>query len=536
MATFSKRPRRSRVKFDGTSLEQFPHRLTMYKISPKDEISLEQFEQYAIDRLKLLREIETLSIRFKKGTEEYREKMKNALREFLPTDFHSTWIQEKERLRLGKGLTVEEEHKQMKVLADRRKDKISHFILRLSFSRTEDLRRWFLNQEMDLFRYRFQEENPEEVRQFMEGNGMQFLPINDDEKQDVDSENISLLTKLSNSAFNTAQDQVNRTSYFKVPFQDVLDLVKTRRCYLHDGMAYVANEDLISIIINMFRSKLSQSLTVMSRKLPYLEEDERLLPILKNLSTTYIGDSYTTKKTNDGEKLTLDQIGELSKTSFPLCMRTLHEGVSTEHHLKHFGRLQYGLFLKATGLSLEEALVFWQTEFCKKMDVDKFDKQYAYNIRHSYGKEGKRSDYTAYSCMKIITTNPPAGGDHHGCPFKHSDPEMFQNRLKSYNVHNDAINEIIDLVKQQHFQIACAKYFEVTHKLPENANVNISHPNTYFDESLKILRNGLSASKFQPVLIKQEEFDSSMNSSMYKTEDESMVEAIDMDDNILLEC
>lgn len=31
-----------------------------------------------------------------------------------------------------------------------------------------------------------------------------------------------------------------------------------------------------------------------------------------------------------------------------------------------------------------------------------------------FGKEGKRTDYTPYSCMKVILSNPPSQGDHHG--------------------------------------------------------------------------------------------------------------------------
>jgi DNA primase large subunit len=55
-------------------------------------------------------------------------------------------------------------------------------------------------------------------------------------------------------------------------------------------------------------------------------------------------------------------------------------------------------------MPIEEALRFWRTEFAPRTPGDKFDKEYAYNVRHNYGMEGKRSNYTPYSCVKIIST------------------------------------------------------------------------------------------------------------------------------------
>lgn len=51
--------------------------------------------------------------------------------------------------------------------------------------------------------------------------------------------------------------------------------------------------------------------------------------------------------------------------------------------------------------------MFWRTEFAKGgMPEDKFKKEHMYNIRHSYGKEGKRVNYTPASCMSVIGSNP----------------------------------------------------------------------------------------------------------------------------------
>ena len=58
------------------------------------------------------------------------------------------------------------------------------------------------------------------------------------------------------------------------------------------------------------------------------------------------------------------------------------------------------------GLPLEEALRFWRSEFAARVPGDKFDKEYAYNVRHSYGKEGKKANYTPWGCLKIVQMTP----------------------------------------------------------------------------------------------------------------------------------
>ncbi|XP_020623549.1 DNA primase large subunit-like [Orbicella faveolata] len=466
---FTGNPKRRKSKItkleDAENVGKYVHGLQMYKVPPTDNITLEEFEEFAIDRLKVLREVETFGIRYKRSSEEYDTAMKESLKKFLPQ--------------------AQKAHKNREDeinITERRKDHISHFILRLAYCRSEDLRRWFLSQEVELFRFRLTEVakiDSKEVDDFLEANGLDYKPIDPAEREEKESE-------LMDAGFNLSHLKVVATDYFKVPFVEALDLVRSRKVYLENGFAYVPRDDLVSLVANEFRMQLSRALAMTARALPYLEEDERLLPKLTNLSRQYVGQDYSHKKTAAG-KVTLDQIDSLSRSSFPLCMRQLHTALKENHHLKHGGRLQYGLFLKGIGLSLEEALIFWRAEFTKLMDVDKFDKQYAYNIRHNYGKEGKRADYTPYSCMKIIMSNAPGPGDHHGCPFRHTDADLLRQRLAAYRVPKKGIDEIMEFVKESHYQLACTRYYELTHGVTASSAVH--HPNQYFDESHQSLQD-----------------------------------------------
>lgn len=100
-------------------------------------------------------------------------------------------------------------------------------------------------------------------------------------------------------------------------------------------------------------------------------------------------------------------LGEYFFRNFPPCMRNLYDNLKTLHHLRHEGRLQLGLFLKGAGLSYEDSYAFWKNEFTKKIANDQFEKNYAYNIRYNYGKEGKRTDYNPRACETIIKNHPP---------------------------------------------------------------------------------------------------------------------------------
>lgn len=241
-----------------------------------------------------------------------------------------------------------------------------------------------------------------------------------------------------------------------------------------------------------------------SRALPRLDEDDRLTPILNHLSKSFgSAESVYSEKEGvvEGAPITAASIDTLSQ-HFPLCMRNLHMTLRKNNHLKHFGRLQYTLFLKGIGLSLDECIIFWRQAF-KGFTDDEFNSRYRYNIRHAYGDVGgdanrRNRGYPPFSCQKILNDNAPGTGQTHGCPYRHFSIDNLTALLQATGVNDsEVLRGVREDVEKNRFHIACNRVFEWAHrneikKVKENGTWSqtdldtIVHPNTYFKRSFML--------------------------------------------------
>ena len=463
---------KSASKTSGGSVRPSNHpKLSMYTETPSADISLETFEAFALDRMRVLKAIDDGLSRGKKPAE--MEQLMNEetgkhlkITDVVPGDFST----------LGG--------------APLSKDEVSHFALRMAYCRTDELRRWFLQNECTLFKHKFDMMAPNQKADFLKTHDMGYQPVTVEEFTQPIKDGIrdTIKTFANKEADDIMAKGAN--GFYKVPFEEVFDLVRSRRVYLSGGSAYVPQKDLTSLVVGVFRSRLSKATAMTSRRWAQHvagEEKDRLAPVIMSLSKRYIGRDYGKQGANGevSEVITLKDLNKAAAESFPLCAKHLFRKMKEDHHLRHEGRRQLQLYLKGIGLALEEAMLFWKTEFCKKIPAEKFEKEYAYAVRHAYGKEGKRVDYTPHTCMKCIAANP-GGGENHGCPFKTFGEEGLRAALSGMQIKPNKVNEIVDKAKGQHYQLACGMTFEATHE-GKTIDAGVQHPNQYFSESRKAL-------------------------------------------------
>lgn len=477
----------------------YPTRLSFYDLPPLDEITLEEFESFAIDRLRILIEIESGVLR-SKSFRDIEQTIRPLLLKWLP-------------------LTPSSATNAALTHSERRKDHYSHYILRLVFCRTEELRRKFVKNEVILFKVRYHSLQPAEHADFIAhyADKLPWVYMQDEERASLMDDLVTALTPLVRQQMvqeaadallvtrEAVQARLRAERFIKVPFEKVGPLVALRLVLVRDGSAYIPAALQLTLVAQEFADELAAQLMRTFQLLPRLEEDDRLVPLLQNLLRNFASVEYDDLAMGDAA-----QRGDINAASvttplmmrhFPMCARHLVQAVQANLHLKYQGRQQLGLFLKGIGLSVDEALKFWAHQFTKGgMSTEKFNKEYRYNIRHNYGLEGARINYKPPDCGRIMLKPKPGKGEYHGCPYRDLPIDALTLNLQELGIRDHAdINGVLDNVEKMEYTVACTRVFELTHKADLDrarsargeaaaATMHISHPNLYFDRSRQLER------------------------------------------------
>ncbi|XP_015784853.1 DNA primase large subunit [Tetranychus urticae] len=395
------------------------------------------------------------------------------------------------------------------------RDEVSHFLLRLYYSLDESMTRWFVEVECELLRFRLMDEGVRhKIVDFVYANNLheyQVIKLDGDachyrkvinrcHKKSRDDflcyKSLKFLRNQIDDEFEENEHGVKFKSYatkpgimFKVKFEDALELIASRRVAPYKGNVLVTGYQMVPIVCQRFKKEMYASMRTLRKSLADLDEKRRLIPIIENAHNRLIGSVSSIRKflpTKDSNMSTLQIVNSLVDQSFPPCMNNIHHRLLQNHHLRHYARLQYCLFLKSLGLRLEETTELLRQQFTHRITVEKFNSKYGYFLRYIYGREGKRRSISCYSCAKIINSITTGPKDCHGCPFKELNRENLTIFLSKSNLPEILINSIVQNSIDKQFREACTKYFNFKNPNSDLDEI-IYHPTQFFQHSRKAI-------------------------------------------------
>ncbi|CAD2106399.1 DNA primase large subunit, putative [Plasmodium vinckei petteri] len=387
-------------------------------------------------------------------------------------------------------------------------DLLSHYILRIAFSKDKEKQKWFLKQELKLFTFRLNElKNINVLNQDHLGEserGLIYLLKRENLNYDfIPKPSVTYIGSATTDSSNNdkwnkytafIQNRETIEKLFKVPFfPDAYFLVKDHKVCVEKGIAYVPDIYLDAILITQFKINIQESFKYLEQNEKLLldvQNDSRISSFLAALPKAYVAKDFRQNyEHTEDTRLMPQNLYNIYKQSFPPCMRRIFVNYIKDKHLKHWGRQQLWLFLKGAGMTLDENI---QTNRSIWMQPDKFDKEHRYTIRYMYGKEGKKTDFTPYNCSKIINNFPiPSSGDTHGCPFKNFDEPHLKSLLFFFGLNDDQIKAIMPFKKNNEYQLACVKFFTETHPNSPGDGVG-NHPNSFYVESRKYYKSKMA--------------------------------------------
>lgn len=423
----------------------FAH-LDMYNLPPVEYYSYSGLSNICQQRIDLYKEIERFS-------EEYRSSENK--HDYYP------------------GITKIMLKSQAKFVTDKADDLTSHWVLKLVFNQQNP--GLFMKYESTMFSARLYEEASKFALKRVEGSSEEERM-----KSQKDWMKKFHFEKLRQYLERDKEDKSEGN--IRIPFRFAAKLIEKHEVELDMGFAVIKPESALIVIQELFSEIMHlQNKNVERIYKQMVKADarlEKLIELLKeyNKSTEHY---YKTDKPVMTSKIDAANVDYLAKEYFPLCMSEILEGLKTKHQLKHWGRLQLGLFLKGIGMKLEDNILLFSNHLGKLGDGSKKIQEYKYYIEHMYGKRGKKTDYTPWSCQKIADKAIPTSNDVYGCPFKFYSDSHLAKALKLRRLDDGQVNDVL-AARKVAYNIGCRKMFELTHNVAKVMPGVGKHPNSYY--------------------------------------------------------
>lgn len=344
-------------------------------------------------------------------------------------------------------------------------DEMSFYSFLIISLRSDETQHKFVKIESDIFRARIRYALDTHVK-LHEVDGEQFKFPKE-------------LLQIPKPELDLNQYYNHKKRVYSIPFELIFEFINVYTCNLEDGYVEVAPTELDSFFTKLYQIYLEKKI---ARYRSMKVHSSDLTKIAITMFDERAG-SFVAKTRQNFGRVTLSDMEAVIR-SFPPCMRSMYDALKRNHKLFHAGRLQFGLYLKGIGLTMDESLKFWRSEFTKAISLDDFEKHYAYNIRHTYGKEGAGKNLSAYSCAGILKQPSPASGQTHGCPFKMMQLQQLEALIKEINPEIPGkIMAEINAKARENPGVACALLFNSLHPDHELDETGVFHPNVYFNES-----------------------------------------------------
>ncbi|XP_027230376.2 uncharacterized protein Prim2 [Penaeus vannamei] len=332
-----------------------------------------------------------------------------------------------------------------------RKDQISHFILRFACVESRQLQHFFIEAETQLFEYRLKCGGAETFVRCLTALKRHIQHSLKHQKLSLSHERwlqelLRITRQIITAGMMFCSERQSCSHCLRVPWTMVPILVKNRTVDIIKGEAEIECRQLVHLLSSVFQGTLEFGIKQLSLYGGDLFDDKRLESVKRSLYRIYrrIQSNGLTL-----QKFTLTHRDiETEAPFFPLCMQHLHSILSRNNRLRHHERFKYSLFLKDIGLPLKENIRFWEDFYskphctsasgCTHSWAGNDRNRYVYSIKHFYGLEGGRKNYTSHSCASLQECHPQPT-EVRGCPFTSTNAEDVSTLIKKFVPHSTNI-------------------------------------------------------------------------------------------------